>query len=104
MRILKLIPFHIFILSTLVIILCSCDNSSEPEKQEGTQLTEAQAEAFFQENASFITKLTNFLMSDMVESTNGNTSDLYDLGEFNTNRVQQLNLWVNSGNGNLPSV
>ena len=83
MRILKQIPFNIFILSILAIILCSCNNSSAPEKQEGTQLTEAQAEAFFQKNAFFIAQFTDFLMSDMVESTSGNTSDLYDLGGIN---------------------
>lgn len=80
MRLLKQIPFIIFILSILTIIFYSCDNSSEPQKQDESQLSEAQAEAFFQENAFFIAQLTDFLMSDMVESTSGNTSDLYDLG------------------------
>jgi hypothetical protein len=71
-------------LSILLLFISSCTNSSEPEKQQETQLSEEQAQAYFQENSYLLAQLTYFLASDMVQGTKGNVDDMYDLGGIST--------------------
>jgi len=68
----------------LLLFISSCTSSSEPEKKQETQLSEAQAQAYFEANSDLLAQLTYFLVSDMVEGTEGNVDDMYDLGGIST--------------------
>ncbi len=84
MQIFKVIIINLFILIFSSALITSCDNSSDPNDQPETKLTEQQAAALYAQNEFFIANLTGFLMADMVAGTAGNTDDLYDLGGVTT--------------------
>ena len=71
-------------MSFLLIFIGSCSNSSEPAKSQETELSEAQAQAYFEANSDLLAQLTFFLVSDMVQGTEGNVDDMYDLGGIST--------------------
>lgn len=84
MAILRKLSLIVVCMTLLLIFISSCSNSSEPEKQQETQLSEAQAQAYFESNSELLAQLTYFLVSDMVDGTEGDVEDMYDLGGIST--------------------